>query len=144
MQKHPSIAGRWEIVAWEQAYDDGRVTYPMGKEIEGFIQYDPNGRMMCMISRSDRPNFTTGGQWNASQEEKAAAYGSMLSYAGTYSLDGDVVSHQVELSLFPNWKGGVQKRRIEWLGPDSVVLTARLEDGTPEARMARLIWKRGS
>ena len=137
------MIGRWQIVAWEQVYDDGRRTYPMGQQLEGFIQYDPDGRMMCMLCRGDRQNFTTGGQWNASQEEKAAAYSSMLAYAGTYTVGGGTVSHHVELSAFPNWKGGIQKRRIETMDVGQLALVARLEEGTSEARTARLIWKRG-
>lgn len=137
------ITGRWQIVAWEQVYDDGRRTYPMGQQVQGFIQYDPDGRMMCMLCRGDRQNFTTGGQWNASEEERAAAYSSMLAYAGTYTFGGDTVSHHVELSAFPNWQGGTQKRRIETFEADRLALVARLEEGTSEARTARLIWKRG-
>lgn len=138
-----AITGRWQIVAWEQVYDDGRRTYPMGQQVEGFIQYDPDGRMMCMLCRGDRQNFSTGGQWNASLEEQAAAYSSMLAYAGTYSFGGDTVSHHVELSAFPNWKGGIQKRRIETMDAGRLALVARLEEGSSEARTARLIWTRG-
>lgn len=138
-----AIIGRWQIVAWEQVYDDGRRTYPLGQQVEGFIQYDPDGRMMCMLCRGDRQNFSTGGQWNASLEEKAAAYSSMLAYAGTFTFGGDTVSHHVELSAFPNWKGGIQKRRIETMDAGRLALVARLEEGTSEARTARLIWKRG-
>lgn len=138
-----AITGRWQIVAWEQVYDDGRRTYPMGQQVEGFIQYDPDGRMMCMLCRGDRQNFSTGGQWNASLEEQAAAYSSMLAYAGTYTFGGDTVSHHVELSAFPNWKGGIQKRRIETMDAGRLALVARLEEGSAEARTARLIWTRG-
>ncbi|HCY62363.1 MAG TPA: hypothetical protein DHV59_05950 [Oxalobacteraceae bacterium] len=138
------MIGRWQVVAWEQVYDDGRRTYPMGQQVEGFIQYDSDGRMMCMLCRGDRQKFTTGGQWNASQEEKAAAYSSMLAYAGSYTVaGGDSVSHHVELSSFPNWKGGIQKRRIETMDAGQLVLVARLEEGTSEARTARLVWRRG-
>lgn len=136
------MTGRWQIVAWEQVYDDGRRTYPMGQEVEGFIQYDSDGRMMCMLCRGDRQKFTSGGQWNASEQEKAEAYSSMLAYAGTYTYSGDTVSHHVELSAFPNWKGGTQKRRIEMMDARQLVLAARLEEGTSEARTARLVWKR--
>ncbi|HJU99898.1 MAG TPA: lipocalin-like domain-containing protein [Burkholderiaceae bacterium] len=138
-----AIIGRWQIVAWEQVYDDGRRTYPLGQQVEGFIQYDPDGRMMCMLCRGDRQNFSTGGQWNASLEEKAAAYSSMLAYAGSYTYGGDTVSHHVDLSAFPNWKGGIQKRRIETMDAGRLALVARLEEGTSEARTARLTWKRG-
>lgn len=139
------LLGRWNIISWEQRYDDGRVTHPLGTALEGFIQYDANGQMICMIGRTDRPNFSTGGQWNASNDEKAAAYSSYLAYAGRYSVNGDWVTHHVDLSLFPNWKNGDQKRRVELIpgaAGDKLNIVARLEEGTAEARSAVLAWKR--
>lgn len=53
--------GRWDIVAWEQLYDDGRRELPMGEQLEGFIRYLPDGDMVCMVSRVDRPRFVKGG-----------------------------------------------------------------------------------
>lgn len=134
------ILGRWWVRSWTQDYDDGRVTHPMGESLTGFVQYDA-GRMVCMIASNGRSNFVTGGQWNASVAEKAAAYDSMLSYAGSYSLLGDEIHHHVDLCLFPNWVGGVQKRRAR-LEDSRLYLEARLEAGTPEARTARLVWDR--
>lgn len=134
------IQGRWEILAWEQLYDDGRVVHPMGVELEGFIEYGPHG-MFCVVARKNREPFHSGGQWSASDAEKAAAYGSYLTYAGGYEVQGDTVLHHVRHSLFPNWEGGSQ-RRIAQLEGDVLALSARLEEGTPEARTARLLWRR--
>ncbi|WP_251836758.1 MULTISPECIES: lipocalin-like domain-containing protein [Pseudomonas] len=139
-----TLAGRWEILSWEQAYDDGRRELPMGERLQGFIQYTEAGDMACMIAAQDRPNFETGGQWNASNDEKARAYNSMLAYGGRYEVNGDVISHRVEISMFPNWKGGVQKRHFEVNADGTLTLSARLEEGTPQARTARLVWRRAA
>lgn len=135
-----TIRGRWNILSWEQLYDDGRVVHPMGKELEGFIEYSPYG-MFCAIAKKNREHFTTGGQWSASDAEKAAAYGSYLTYAGPYDVEGDTVQHHVRHSLFPNWEGGSQRRKAVLEG-GVLSLTARLEEGTSEARTARLVWTR--
>lgn len=134
------IQGRWEILRWEQVYDDGRVVHPMGMELEGFIEYGPNG-MFCALGKKNRPHFTTGGQWSADDAEKAAAYNSYLTYAGDYEVQGNRITHKVRYSMFPNWVGSVQRRVAEFDGHE-LALTARLEEGTPEARTARLVWKR--
>lgn len=134
------IQGRWEILAWEQLYDDGRVVHPMGVELEGFIEYGPHG-MFCVVAKKGREPFSSGGQWSASDAEKATAYGSYLTYAGGYEVQGDTVLHHVRHSLFPNWEGGSQ-RRVAQLDGDKLALSARLEEGTPEARTARLLWRR--
>lgn len=136
------LGGRWEIVSWEQQYDDGRRELPMGEHLEGFIQYGADGTMACMIARAERSNFASGGQWNAPDAEKARAYDSMLSYAGRYRIADDVVTHSVELSLYPNWKGGEQPRRFALQADGTLALTARLEHGTPQARTSRLVWQR--
>ncbi len=132
--------GHWELLDWLQEYDDGRVTRPFGERPTGIITYH-GGRMSALISKGDRPHFTTGGQWNANADEKAAAYETCLAYAGTYTFTGDFVVHHVDMSLFPNWVGVDQRRRVEWNG-ETLRLTARLEEDTPEARTAVLEWRR--
>lgn len=134
--------GRWEILSWEQRFDDGRVELPMGESLQGFIQYTEGGHMACMIARAERPSFESGGQWNANNSEKAAAYASMLAYGGRYEVNADVITHFVDISLFPNWVGGAQKRRFEVNADGTLTLSARLEEGTPQARSARLVWRR--
>ena len=135
------LTGRWDIVSWLQLYDDGRRQAPLGEALDGFIRYLPDGDMICMIARTDRAPFATGGQWNASEEERARAYSSMLAYAGTWRIEGGTVVHAVEQSLFPDWKGGEQRRQVRLEG-DDLFIEARLEAGTPEARTAQLRWRR--
>ncbi len=135
------IKGRWYVQSWTQEYDDGRVTHPFGEKLEGFIEYG-EGTMFCLVTRSPRTLFSSGAQWDASDADKAAAYNEFLSYAGSYSLDDGHVTHHVELSIFPNWQGGSQRRRIVWGENGELMLIARLEEGTPNARTARLTWRR--
>ncbi len=135
-----TVKGRWNILAWEQLYDDGRVVLPMGTQLEGFIEYSDFG-MFCVIARQGREAFTSGGQWSAEDSEKAAAYSSYLTYAGDFEVEGDTIIHKVRHSIFPNWVGGIQQRSAALEG-DVLSLTARLEEGTAEARTARLQWQR--
>lgn len=136
-----NLVGRWNVIEWVQNYDDGRVVYPLGQKLYGFVQYLENGDMFLAIAAGDRPNFSTGGQWNASDAEKAGAYNSYLTYAGKFEVHGDFIHHIVDIALCPNWVGGVQKRKATLMG-DDLTLIARLEDGTPEARTAPLRWRR--
>lgn len=135
------LLGRWLIDSWVQSYDDGREVFPLGERLEGFLQYD-DARMVCMIASAGRKPFKTGGQWNAGVEEKAAAYDEVLFYSGSYELAGDTIIHVVDMSLYPNWVGSQQKRSVRF-DDGRLFLTARLEDGTPEARTASLAWRRG-
>ncbi|RUI15297.1 lipocalin-like domain-containing protein [Pseudomonas aeruginosa] len=135
-----TIQGRWDILSWEQIYDDGRVVHPMGTELEGFIEYGPHG-MFCVVAKAGRAEFTTGGQWSADVAEQADAYASYLTYAGDYDVQENLILHHVRYSLFPNWVGGTQ-RRVATLEADELILSARLEEETSEARTARLVWRR--
>jgi hypothetical protein len=134
------LVGRWKIVSWLQRYDDGRVTYPFGETLSGFIQYDEKN-VFVLLEKANRAKFTTGGQWNASAAEKAGAYDSFMSYSGTYEIDGEDVLHKIEASIFPNWEGGVQRRRMSYKD-GKLTLSARVEEGTPEARSAELVWEK--
>jgi hypothetical protein len=139
------LLGRWDIVSWEQRYDDGRITHPLGTDLEGFILYGEDGNMVCMMGRADRPRFVTGGQWNASDAEKSAAYSGFMAYAGRFSVDGEWVTHHVGLTLFPNWQHGDQRRHVRLrseAGVSMLDIVARLEEQTTEARSAVLTWRR--
>jgi hypothetical protein len=137
------IIGRWDIISWEQHYDDGRVIRPMGDQLEGFILYSSDGTMACFIARANRPRFPSGLQWDGTQAEKAHAYEGIMSYGGRFTLQANQVEHQVDVSLFPNWVGGIQKRLVT-LNADELSISARLEVGTSEARTALLQWRRAT
>jgi hypothetical protein len=134
------IKGRWSVLSWEQLYDDGRVVLPMGEELEGFIEYSDYG-MFCVVSKKGRKQFTTGGQWNAEDAEKAEAYSSYLTYAGGYDVEGNTISHHVKYSIFPNWEGVTQYRTAVLEGDLLSLTTARLEAGTSEARVSKLTFR---
>lgn len=136
-----TIKGRWKVLSWEQLYDDGRVVAPMGKELEGFIEYSEYG-MFCIVSKKDRKHFVTGGQWNSDDTEKAEAYNSYLTYAGGYDVDGETIIHHIKYSLYPNWES-VEQYRYASLNNDVLSLTtAPLESDTSESRVSRLVFTR--
>lgn len=136
-----SLVGLWLLTDWTQTYRDGRIERPMGRDPVGRLVYTPEGTMLGMVSAADRAPFTTGGQWTASAEERARAYSGFLAYSGRYTVEGDYVTHHVDLSLFPNWVGAEQRRRIE-RGGDQLHLTGVIEPGTDHEREARLSWVR--
>jgi hypothetical protein len=83
-----------------------------GPDPEGLLCYTVDGWMsvvLCARSRAER--FGTEAFLGGSAAEKVAAFESYCSYAGRYRLEGDHIIHQLEFSLFPNWKGSTQPRR---------------------------------
>ena len=136
-----ALAGLWRLVSMEQRYDDGRVVFPFGEDAQGYIYYAPDGFMSVAFQKAGRKPFETGGQWTASDAEKARAYDSVLTYCGRYTVEGDRVVHAIEMSLFPNWIGDRQVRHFE-LADDRLVIKARIEPNTPQARASLMIFRR--
>ena len=75
----------------------------------------------------------------------AGAYAETLAYSGSFDVEGDVegdtVVHRVEVSIFPNWVGLDQRRRLS-LDGDRLVESGRIEEGTSEARTVELTFQR--
>lgn len=140
MTTREDLHGFWRVTSWEQRYDDGRVVRPMGEQPVGGLTY-VGDRMVALISRADREHFKTGGQWDATDREKAKAYAETLTYGGSFDVEGDNVTHHVDVSIFPNWVGIDQRRHLTLEG-DRLIETGRIEEGTSEARTIALEFRR--
>jgi len=134
------VVGWWELESWSQAFDDGRLLNPFGEQPLGRLIYSSDGDFSVMICKADIPQFSTGFQWTAEDEEKARAYDGVLAYFGKYEFDGSEMQHQVEASLYPNWIGLTQVRKASIKG-NVLTLSARLEKDTDQARTVSLVWK---
>jgi hypothetical protein len=77
---------------------------------------------------------------------RAAAAAGYLSYAGSYTTEGDDVLHHIELSLMPNWVDRTERRHIEWLptetGRDLVLSTPPTRTDGGRTAVNRLRWER--
>ena len=132
----------WRLVSWDnRSVIDGQVSYPLGKDAAGYIMYNPDGYMFVAIMGPNRPRFVAGDLLSGTTEEEAQAEETYVSYCGRYEFHGDTVVHHVELSLFPNWVGGMQERLVE-VTADRLTLSTRpvLLGGIQQT--AHLIWER--
>jgi len=135
------LVGAWRLVSCETRADDGAVDYPLGRDAVGLLIYTGDGHMSVSIARSSRGPFAAGDLLGGTGEEKARAVESYVSYCGRYERRGDVVIHQVEMSLFPNWSGRDQERRVELDGNRLALEAAPFTIKGTEQR-ARLVWER--
>jgi Lipocalin-like domain len=138
-----NLIGAWTLQSYESTSVDGSDTiYPLGKDARGIIMYTPDGYMSAQIMRSERTPFDRNDPHLAHQDELAAAAGGYFNYAGPYTVDDDVIAHHVELSLVPNWIGGIQYRKarledshLELSPPEPLLIRGEL-------RNAKLVWRR--
>jgi hypothetical protein len=140
METNP-LVGTWRLVSWENRDTDGTVTYPMGRDAQGFILYNPDGYMAAVLAPANRPAFAANDIGAGSGAERAAAAATFLSYCGRYELLPGRVRHHVEASLFPNWVGTTQERFAEWQG-DRLTLSTAPTLYAGHQRVGYLVWQR--
>jgi hypothetical protein len=107
------LVGTWRLVSWENRAADGTRSYPMGPDALGILIYTGDGHFSSTLMRADRAEFASSDLLGGTDEERASAVVGYLGYCGRYTFRGDQVINHVELSLFPNWIGTDQCRRIE-------------------------------
>ena len=85
--------------------------------------------------------FAAGDILSGTIEEQAAAAATCIAYAGRYEVLDTIITHYVEVSLFPNWVGSAQERFFEFTG-DRLSLSTRpmLQRGSKQR--AYLVWQR--
>ena len=126
MAQHSPLAGTWKLVAYEQ-WSQGAAAYPMGRDAQGYIAYDPCGWMSVQIMRAGRPSPAADGY---------------LAYAGSYEVDEAqaTVTHHIALHLQPNAIGSHLVRRFAVHGSRLTLFTSPTVSDPPEG--GRLTWER--
>jgi hypothetical protein len=112
------LVGIWKLLSAIAIYPDGSIdAEAYGANPTGYITYTAEGHMMVMFAKSDRPPFSRDVRSPLSEEmsavaieELAHALTSFNAYAGTYTLDGNIVSHHLTLASIPNRVGATLVR----------------------------------
>lgn len=115
----------------------------MGEAPEGLLVYSNDGTMLALMAGADRPDLATDDVTGGTEAERAEAFASFIAYGGPFEVDGNTVVHHVEVSLFPNWVGTVQRRRWE-LDEAERLLTLTSPSVTigGSTRIQRVTWER--
>ena len=135
------LVGAWWLASCETRADDGSVDHPLGRDAVGLLIYTDDGHMAVSIARSGRRPFAAGDLLGGTGDEKARAVEGYVSYCGRYERRGESVVHHVEMSLFPNWTGRDQERRVELVG-NRLALEAPPFTIKGMEQRARLVWER--
>ena len=104
------LLGTWRLVSvLREDLRTGVKADFFGPDPIGYITYSADRRMMVVIVRSDRQKPAGA---RATPAEADALWKSLVSYAGTFSIDGDEITHHVEVSWNESWTGTHQTRRF--------------------------------
>jgi len=102
------LIGAWQLVRFHSALPDGRTVEPYGPRPLGTLIYTESGRMSAALCSPDRGDFG-GAEFEtaarASDEDKVRAFTGYTSYAGTFSVVGDEVCHDIDIALVPSMIG---------------------------------------
>jgi hypothetical protein len=141
MNLQNELVGAWELETCEARGDDGSRLFPLGERPKGLLLYTASQAMSVAIMRGDRTPFLARDILAGTEREKALAAETYLSYAGRWTVAGDRVCHSITVSLFPNWVGTVQERRVK-LHDDRLELSTDPILLGGQTRVASMTWRR--
>lgn len=120
------LTGSWELMSFEVESPE-KEKRPWGTNTRGLLMYSETGHVSVAINKDI---ISTG------RTEKDLL-DSILFYAGTYSLEGNVVRHQVTLASSPSRVG---KEMIRFASLDNNFLTIT----TPQESYgtATIVWRK--
>jgi len=115
------LLGTWKLISVvREDIPSGAKTDLLGAHPIGFINYAPDGRMM-VINVGEGRRKPAGA--TATAQEAEALFRTMNSYAGTYTISGDEITHHVDISWNEAWTGTAQKRFARFEGSNRVYLS---------------------
>ena len=114
----PSLVGNWKLVAFQTILDNEPPRDALGPSPKGYLILTPEGRMMTLITSSNR-------KAGADDPERAALHKTMFSYSGRYRAEGDTFITTVDVSWNEAWNGTEQKRHYRFEGDKLLIDIAR-------------------
>jgi hypothetical protein len=114
------LLGTWKLKSFvRQDVATGERRPALGDPPEGYLGYAPDGRMYALFVAGGRV-APVGDQ--PSDVERIQLHKSMLAYAGTYTIAGDRVVHQIDIA-WNNARLGSDQVRFFKLDGDRLTLT---------------------
>lgn len=125
----------------QEDMETGEKSYPRGDSPQGLLTYTADGRFSIINVPGDRKAPADG--LSPTDAEALALFKGLTAYAGRYSLDGEFITHHVEISWNELWSNTDQRRRIRLEG-DTLTIIAGPSNSPWDGRLVRgtLTWAR--
>ena len=136
------LVGSWKLISFHSQDSSGRMAYPFGKDAQGRITYEADGRMAVQLMNPNRPMLASDDPLVTSEAQVRAAFGGYTAYYGTYSVNPEeqTIVHHIEVALLPNWVGTDQQRHFEFDGKYLTLKGPLRLDGVQGT--VSLVWER--
>lgn len=93
------LLGTWKLKSYvREAAATGERYNERGEHPDGYLSYAADGRMSAIITCDNRAKPQDLVPTN---DERIRLFGTMISYAGTYTADAEKVTHHVDISCRP-------------------------------------------
>jgi len=117
------VVGTWRVTDFSTlTVETNEISRPQGENPIGYIQYSPGRHMIVFLSEGNPPKPASFPYTDA---ERARIHkGIFGAYAGTYSVEGNKVTHHIVASWRPDWIGDDQIRYFELNGNKLTIKTA--------------------
>lgn len=129
-----NVVGTWKLVSYEiEVQATGERSPVMGERPTGFASFTPEGRVFFVLTGEGRKAAKT-------DQERAALLNTLIAYSGTYIVEGDKWTTNVEVAWNPEWVGTKQVRDFKLDGERLMVLTPwRVMPNWPDKGLTRSI-----
>ena len=143
-QSKADLVGTWKLVSLTETTKKGEVRAAYSwQNPAGLLTYTADGRMMAITTKGGRKPLSVSDNIGAPAEERAEAFATMTAYAGSYTLNGNKVTHHIEVSSMPNAVNTDQVRVITNLKGNSLSLrTLTMVNASAEIAYRELVWER--
>ncbi|MGF6535945.1 hypothetical protein P3T20_006763 [Paraburkholderia sp. GAS206C] len=131
--------GTWKLQSFTtEDLDTGEKTDLFGAHPSGYLSYGPDGRMYAILVKEGRK---APADLVPTDAERVDLYGGFSSYAGTYSIEGDRISHHVDASWNQFWTGTTQVRQFSIEGKYLYIKTLPARNPvTGKGSISVLVW----
>jgi hypothetical protein len=138
------LLGAWRITAYVTERADGDRFAPLGDSLQGYICYTQDGVVSVNLQQPNREPYASGDPSVVTTSELAAAAAGYFAYAGRFVVDETtaIVTHDVEISLVPNWIGTQQRRTVIFDGDRLELRAIAPSLMAGEMRTIRVFWQR--
>jgi Lipocalin-like domain len=136
-----AVLGTWKLVSYVRVVLGSNERFnQFGENPAGYLGYSADGRMYAIFVRQDR---ITPGDVVPTDEEGVKLLGTMVAYAGTFTLDAEKVVHHIDVSWNQAWTGTDQVRYYQ-LNGDMLTITTAPYRSYQDGRQGRsvLIWEK--
>jgi hypothetical protein len=137
--RNDKLVGTWKLVSVSSTTSTGeRIDAPYGPNPTGFLTYTGDGRVTALISFGGRRSLSHGG---GTLEEQAEAFKTFLAYTGQFKLNGNQVTHLVDVSSIQNYVGKELVRDVKFEG-DQITLVTPPTPMNGKIQIIELVWQR--